>query len=190
MLGSGKGGSIIGQLFRPDPTQAVARRLYEAVVAQARQPVFFAEWEVPDTIDGRFEMVTLHAHLVLRRLKDGGAETSPLAQALFDVMFADMDASLREMGAGDLGVGRRVKQMATGFYGRVAAYDAGLAGGDGVLGAALRRNLFGTVSPSSDSLAVMADYVTRTAATLARQPLERIAGGTVAFAAAKDGGGG
>ena len=59
-----------------------------------------------------------------------------------------------------------------------------------MLGAALRRNLFGTVSPSPDSLAVMADYVTRTAATLARQPLERIAGGTVAFAAAKDGGGG
>ena len=115
MLGSGKGASIIGQLFRPDPTQAVARRLYEAVVAQARQPVFFAEWGVPDTIDGRFEMVTLHAHLLLRRLKDGGAETAPLAQALFDVMFADMDASLREMGAGDLGVGRRVKQLATGF---------------------------------------------------------------------------
>ena len=186
MIGSARGGGIIGQLFRPDPTAAIARRLYEAVVAHARQPVFFAEWEVPDTIDGRFEMVTLHAHLVLRRLKDGGAETAPLAQALFDVMFADMDASLREMGAGDLGVGRRVKQMATGFYGRVAAYDAGLAGGDGVLGAALRRNLFGTVSPSQESLAAMADYVTRAAAALAHQPLDRIAGGTVAFTAAKD----
>ena len=190
MLGSGKGGSIIGQLFRPDPTQAVARRLYAAVVAQARQPVFFAEWGVPDTIDGRFEMVTLHAHLLLRRLKDGGPETASLAQALFDVMFADMDASLREMGAGDLGVGRRVKQMATGFYGRVAAYDAGLAGGTEVLAAALRRNLFGTVSPSPEALAAMADYVTRAAAALARQPLNQIAGGTVAFAAAKDGGGG
>src|SRR5689334_3427201 len=158
MIGSARGGGIIGQLFRPDPTAAIARRLYEAVVAHARQPVFFAEWEVPDTIDGRFEMVTLHAHLLLRRLKDGGAETAPLAQALFDVMFADMDASLREMGAGDLGVGRRVKQMATGFYGRVAAYDAGLAGGAAVLGAALRRNLFGTGAPAAESLASLADY--------------------------------
>jgi len=190
MIGSAKGGSIIGQLFRPDPAMAIARRLYEAVVAQARQPVFFAEWEVPDTVDGRFETVTLHMHLLLRRLKDGGPEATSLAQALFDVMFADMDASLREMGAGDLGVGRRVKQMATGFYGRVAAYDAGLAGGAAVLAAALRRNLFGTVSPSPESLAAMAHYVTRAAAALARQPLERIAGGTVAFAAAKDGGGG
>ena len=190
MIGSAKGGSIIGQLFRPDPIAAIARQLYEAIVAQARQPVFFAEWEVPDTIDGRFEMVTLHAHLLLRRLKDGGPGTASLAQALFDVMFADMDASLREMGAGDLGVGRRVKQMATGFYGRVAAYDAGLSDGAEVLAAALRRNLFGTVSPSPESLVAMVDYVTRAAATLTRQPLGRIAGGTVAFAAAKDGGGG
>lgn len=187
MIGSAKGGGIIGQLFRPDPTTAIARRLYDAVVAQARQPVFFAEWEVPDTVDGRFEMVTLHAHLLLRRLKDGGPGTASLAQALFDVMFADMDASLREMGAGDLGVGRRVKRMATGFYGRIAAYDAGLAGGAEVLAAALRRNLFGTVSPSPESVAATADYVMRAAATLARQPLDRIAGGTVAFAVAKDG---
>ena len=126
---------LIGQLFRPDPTSAVARRLYEAVVAQARQPVFFAEWEVPDTVDGRFEMVALHAHLLLRRLRDGGP-AADLAQALFDVMFADMDASLREMGAGDLGVGRRVKQMATAFYGRMAAYDAGLASSETRAGAA------------------------------------------------------
>ena len=183
MIGSAKGGGIIGQLFRPDPAMAIARRLYEAVVAQARQPVFFAEWEVPDTVDGRFETVTLHMHLLLRRLKDGGPETTSLAQALFDVMFADMDASLREMGAGDLGVGRRVKQMATGFYGRVAAYDAGLPSNGTVI-------VFGTVSPSPESLAAMAHYVTRAAAALARQPLERIAGGTVAFAATKDGGGG
>ena len=189
MIGSAKGSGIIGQLFRPDPSTAIARRLYEAVVAQARQPVFFAEWEVPDTVDGRFETVALHAHLLLRRLTDGGVETASLAQALFDVMFADMDASLREMGAGDLGVGRRVKQMATGFYGRVAAYDAGLAGGAGVLAAALRRNLFGTVSPSPEALAAMADYVRQSVAALARQPLERIAGGTVAFVAAKGDGG-
>ena len=187
MIGSAKGGNLFGRLLRPDPTAATARRLYEAVVAQARQPAFFAGLEVPDTIDGRYEMVALHAHLLLRRLKDGGGGTADLAQALFDVMFADMDASLREMGAGDLGVGRRVKQMATGFYGRVAAYDAGLAAGGDVLAQALRRNLFGTVTPSAAAVAAMADYATRTAALLAGQPLERLAGGMVAFGPAPAG---
>ena len=187
MIGSDKGGNLIGRLLRPDPNAATARRLYEAIVAQARQPVFFAELEVPDTIDGRYEMVALHAHLLLRRLKDGGAATAGLAQALFDVMFADMDASLREMGAGDLGVGRRVKQMATGFYGRVAAYDAGLADGGDALGRALRRNLFGTVTPSAAAVQVMADYAGRTASLLAVQPLERLAGGAVSFAPVRTG---
>jgi cytochrome b pre-mRNA-processing protein 3 len=163
------------------PPEEPARRLYEALVAQSRLPCFYVEAEVPDTVDGRFEMLALHAHLVLRRLKDGGAETAPLAQALFDLMFVDMDASLREMGAGDLGVGKRVKRMATGFYGRVAAYDAGLAQGPATLAAALRRNLFGTVSPSEAALATMAGYMQAVAARLAAQPLGRLGEGTVDF---------
>jgi cytochrome b pre-mRNA-processing protein 3 len=190
MIGSAKGGNLIGRLFGPDPTAAIARRLYEAVVAQARQPAFFAELEVPDTVDGRFEMVALHAHLLLRRLKDGGPATADLAQALFDVMFADMDASLREMGAGDLGVGRRVKQMAAAFYGRMAAYDAGLASSDDALARALRRNLYGTVAPSESSLSAVADYMRGVAARLARQSLERLSGGEVELGPAGPGGAG
>ena len=100
-----------------------ARLLYAAVVARAREPVFYTRFRVPDSLDGRFDMIALHAFLVLRRLKEEGADGAALGQALFDVIFSDMDRSLREMGAGDLGVGRRVKRMARGFYGRIAAYD-------------------------------------------------------------------
>ncbi|MFO1057000.1 MAG: ubiquinol-cytochrome C chaperone family protein [Dongiaceae bacterium] len=168
------------------PAAEPARRLYEAVVAQSRQPVFFLEGEVPDTVDGRFEMVALHAHLLLRRLKEGGAETAELAQELFDLMFVDMDHSLREMGAGDLGVGRRVKQMATGFYGRIAAYDAGLAEGPASLASALRRNLFGTVaSPSEAAVGGMAAYMRAVAARLAAQPVARLCQGAVDFGPAE-----
>jgi cytochrome b pre-mRNA-processing protein 3 len=105
-----------------------------------------------------------------------------LAQSLFDAAFADMDASLREMGAGDLGVGRRVKQMATGFYGRAAAYEEGLAGA-AELEEALRRNLYGTVDPAPAALAAMARYLRIAAESLASQPLAALREGRVEFPA-------
>jgi len=181
MSPSSRRGGRIGRLFRPDSQAAGARQLYAAAVAQARHPFFFTAAEVPDTLDGRFEMVALHTYLLLRRLKDGGADASMLAQAVFDAMFDDMDASLRELGAGDLGVGWRVKRMASGFYGRVAAYDAGLAAGQAVLAAALRRNLFGTTKPSDEAVQRMADYVVAVVGRLARQSLSALASGRVDF---------
>ncbi len=139
---------------------------------------------MPDTLDGRFELIALHVHLILRRLRADRARTGRLAQDVFDAMFADMDGSLREMGAGDLGVGPRVKKMARNFYGRVAAYDDGLDGAAGVLEDALRRNLYGTLeAPDEAAVAAMAGYVRREAATLADTPLETIERGEVAFGA-------
>ena len=122
----------------------VAARLYERLVEQARRPGFFRDLQIPDSLDGRFEMIALHVFLVLHRLKASGADTRTLAQALHDHFFADMDRCLREMGAGDLGVGKRVKRMAEGLYGRIPAYEAAL-GDDDAAAAALRRNLFGTL---------------------------------------------
>src|SRR5207248_6769533 len=129
----------------------------------------YASGGVPDSIDGRFEMIALHDYLVLRRLRGKGSEAERLAQAVVDALFADLDASLREMGAGDLGVGRRVKAMATAFYGRLAAYEAGEKAGD--LAGAFRRNLFGTVTPTTEQLGAMVRYVERASAALAAQPL-------------------
>ncbi len=143
-----------------------ARSLYGAVVAQSRLPEFYRGGGVPDTLDGRFELISLHNHLLLRRLKRDG-EAAALAQALFDVMFADMDESLREIGVGDLSVGRRIKQMAQAFYGRIAAYDAGLdEAGDAALEAALLRNLYGTLASPPESVSAMAGYVRKAAAAL------------------------
>lgn len=164
-----------------------ARQLYDAAVQQARRPVFYTDLGVPDSLDGRFELIALHVYLVLRRLKDGQAEARGLAQALFDAMFADMDNSLREMGAGDVGVGPRVKRMAQGFYGRIAAYDAGLAGSDGELAQALRRNLYGTVAePEAAAVTAMTAYVRRAAASLRGQSLSDLSRGRVTFAAVHD----
>jgi cytochrome b pre-mRNA-processing protein 3 len=158
-------------------------RLYQAIVAQARTPEFYARLGVPDTVDGRFDMIALHLFLVLRRLKAEGEGGRDLAQALCDRFFDDLDRSLREMGAGDLGVGRRVKAMAKAFYGRVAAYEAALNGEEAVLGDALRRNLFGTVTPTSQAIAAVSRYVRRQAAALADQPAESLAAGIVEFGA-------
>lgn len=173
--------SLLDRGNRRDPT---ARRLYEAAVAQARRPAFYTEMGVPDTLDGRFELIALHVYLVLRRLKAEDADAKDLSQAVFDAMFADMDSSLREMGAGDIGVGPRVKRMAQGFYGRIAAYDAGLAGSDGELAEALRRNLYGTLSEADQAaLQAMTAYLRRAAAALDGQSLDHLAAGRIDFPA-------
>lgn len=176
---------MLSRLFRRAPPVADAFPLYAAAVAQARQPVFYARLGVPDTVDGRFELVSLHVFLILQRLK-AAAEAAPFAQAVFDTMFADMDRNLREMGVGDLSVGKKVKAMAQGLYGRIAAYEAGLADGEAGLHAALRRNLYGTVAagtgPSADDLAVMAAYLRTCAHALAGQSLAELEQGRVSFA--------
>lgn len=161
--------------------------LYGALVAQARRPGFYANAGVPDTVDGRFEMIVLHCFLFLHRLRGEGETAKRLGQQLYDAMFADMDRSLREMGVGDLSVGKHVKRMAQGFHGRIAAYEAGLdAADDGVLEAALSRNLFGTVSPTPEHKRAMAAYLRREAAFLAAQGSGELIAGKVSFGAPPD----
>lgn len=169
------------RFFRRSPHQTAARALYDAVVAQARRPAFYQSGGVPDTVDGRFDLIALHAFLVMRRLKDEGQDARDLSQSLFDIMFADMDQSLREMGVGDMGVGPKVKRMAKAFYGRVAAYDQGLAEGDAVLAAALRRNLFRKTEPMEAQVAAVAAYMRREDAALAAQELAALMDGRVVF---------
>lgn len=172
---------ILSRLFRSGaPSRAIG--LYRAIVIQARQTVFYSVHGVPDSVDGRYEMIALHVFLVLQQLKASGE--GGLAQDLFDTMFADMDQSLREMGAGDLGVGRRVRAMAEGLYGRIAAYEAGLAGNDETLAAALRRNLYGTVSgpgPDGAALSALCRYVREAAALLRAQTAPALSAESLRF---------
>jgi cytochrome b pre-mRNA-processing protein 3 len=137
---------ILG-LFRKRGNAAIVDGLYLAVAEASRRPVFFADWGVPDTVEGRFEMLTLHVVLVLRRLKSLPPPADDLAQDLVDAVFAQFDRALRELGVGDLTVPKRMKTMASAFYGRAKAYEDAYAD-DGRLAAALARNLFGPGEPS------------------------------------------
>jgi cytochrome b pre-mRNA-processing protein 3 len=132
---------ILERLFRRKPKPAAA--LYDVIVAAARHPHFFVDLNVPDTLDGRFDLIVLHLYLVLDRLRDV-AETE--RQNLIDYFFMDMDRSLREMGVGDLSVGKKVRVMAEAFYGRMLAYQAAVEQGDPALAVALERNVYAGVS--------------------------------------------
>jgi cytochrome b pre-mRNA-processing protein 3 len=117
-------------------------RLYAAAIDVARRPDLFAKFGVKDDVDGRFDALALVVSLVMRRLKDLDKPGRELSQNLFDSMFADMDLSLREMGAGDLGVSKRVRIMAEAFMGRLEAYTSAIDNQDrAALAAALERNL-------------------------------------------------
>lgn len=167
--------------FRRQPFRDAADRAYGAIVSQARLPAFFTALGVPDTLDGRFELVCLHAFCFLRWLKAEGAAASALGQQVVDTMFADFDRSLREIGTGDLSVGRQVQRMAEAFYGRIRAYDDGLAGDDEALRSALERNVYGTATATPTQLERMAAYLRRETAALAAQPASSLLAGDIAF---------
>ncbi|MBL4666293.1 MAG: hypothetical protein JKY04_02860 [Sneathiella sp.] len=175
---------ILKNLFGRGKLLKVADALYTEIVRQARQPVFYLKASVPDTVDGRFEMISLHAFLVMRRLKNEDAEAEKLQQAVFDRMFTDMDHSIREIGVGDLSVGKRIKAMAEVFYGRIIAYETALDGGDESLETALERNHYGTLEKSPDRhiLEQMSDYVRRNDELLKAQPVADLKMGSVQFA--------
>ncbi|MCR9176124.1 MAG: ubiquinol-cytochrome C chaperone [Alphaproteobacteria bacterium] len=169
------------RFLSPGADKAAAEALYTAIVAQARHPHLYVELGVADDIDGRFEAVVLHMHLVLRRLgqdKSGAA----VAQALFDAMFHDMDRSLRAIGVGDMSVGKKVKQMGAAFYGRVGSYEAALSSGDRTaLADALARNVSGGGQMSETQAMAMAVYVERQVDALAEQPVSDLISGRVRF---------
>ena len=130
----------------------VGEKLYGEAVRVARLPVYYSDHGVADDVDGRFDMLSLIVALIMRRLKTAGDDGKELSQQLFDSMFADMDLSLREMGAGDIGVSKRVRVMAEAFMGRLESYVEALDKKDKeLLAEALSRNLF-RGDPSADPL--------------------------------------
>jgi cytochrome b pre-mRNA-processing protein 3 len=147
----------------PPVRGATIEAIYGMIVAQARLPQFYLRFGVPDTVNGRFDMVVLHLWMILARLRAEGAVGE--AQQLFDRFCDDMDANLREMGIGDLTVPKRMKKFGEAFYGRSGAYDAAIVAGEGELRAALARNVL--ASDHVAAAAPLANYVSRTVATLA-----------------------
>ena len=149
-------------------------------VEQARSPALYARLGAPDTVEGRFEMVALHAWLVMRRLK-GDAAAKKVSQCLFDAMFQNMDDSLRELGVGDLQVGKKIRKLAENFYGRIGAYEDAMKedAAEDALAKALSRNIF--EKEMTETAPQFADYVRRAEAALQSQPHSRIVGGIVVF---------
>lgn len=173
---------MFSHLFGRRTDERPVAALYRRIVAQSRQPHFYADLAVPDTVLGRFDMIVIHAFLVFRRLKQEDARAEAFCQALFDRMFADMDMSLREMGVGDLSVGKKVKALAKGFYGRVVAYERALeAPDDDALRAALLRNVYPPADPPEAAVATLAGYIRRQGELLAAQPVAAFLEGRAAF---------
>ncbi|WP_293867884.1 ubiquinol-cytochrome C chaperone family protein [uncultured Alsobacter sp.] len=170
---------MIFNLFRRRGNAAIVDGLYLAVAEASRRPAFYAGWGVPDTVEGRFEMLTLHVVLLLRRLKALPPPAGDLAQDLVDAVFAQFDRALRELGVGDLTVPKRMKTMASAFYGRAKAYEDAFAD-DGELAAALARNLFGPAEPAARGT-VAVQYVRSAAAALERTSFDDIVAARLSF---------
>lgn len=144
---------MLNLFSRSKERRIAAGAIYQALVTRSREPVFFERFAVPDTLDGRFDLLTLHAWLVLARLKDDAR----LSQVLVDTIFVGFDEALRELGAGDMGMGRRMKKFADAFYGRLKAYDA--ATDAAALETALVRNLYrGEAPPCAKAMAAYVEH--------------------------------
>jgi cytochrome b pre-mRNA-processing protein 3 len=167
--------------FRPRSQARSIRDLYGAIVAQARATGFYAAYGVPDTVEGRFELIVLHLVLLLRRLgRPGGEHGRGLGQDLFDAFCSDLDANLREMGVGDLAVPKAMRRFAEAFYGRQAAYLAALDSADEEdFEEALARNIYG--AGTDDRTARLAAYAQAAVQRLDAQQDDALVRGEVVF---------
>ena len=151
------------------PSTGTIETIYGMIVTQAREPLFYRDLGVSDTVNGRFDLLVLHMWMVLRRMKpiEAGADQSqPLfSQVLFDRFCEDMDANLREMGVGDTIVPKRMRAFGEAFYGRVAAYDLALSAGREPLALALCKNILN--GEQLDKARQLAVYVEAALADLA-----------------------
>jgi cytochrome b pre-mRNA-processing protein 3 len=151
-------------LKTPNPFEEPARRVYAVLLTRVRQPFFYETMEVPDSFTGRFDLLLAHVFLVIRRTLDA----KDFNQALFDVLFADMDQTLRERGIGDMGVPKHMKRMMKAFNGRMHAYHDAFAD-EGAFREVLRRNLYGSAEVSEAALERMSMYLKKMDAALQRQ---------------------
>ncbi len=176
------------RLRKADRHERAGFTLYSAAVAAARDPWFYTALGVPDTLDGRFDLIALHVFLLIHRLQDAPIPGPALAQAVFDAMFSDMDNNLREIGVSDLSIGKRVRAMWEAFHGRAKAYTSAILAADAdALADALARNVWRNAAPEG-AAASLARVVLAQTAHLATQPLETTAAGSARFLSAAEAG--
>ncbi len=175
--------SVVSRLFAPRPAKLAGRALFERAAERARTPELYRDGGVPDTVEGRFECYALHVDLVLHRLKGQGPEAAEVGQALFDRFLDNLDEGLRDMGVGDLSVGKKMRKLGEAIYGRMKGYDAALdavlsesgAATLAPLAALIGRVLFNAEdAPEGGPLAA---YAAACARALAAQPLDEVLAG-------------
>ncbi len=157
--------NMLSRIFTRRDDRAFVRPLYSAVVAHARQPHWYVAGGVADTIDGRFDMVSAVLALVLVRMENLGGEAAAASSILTEAFVEDMDGQLREMGIGDVIVGKHIGKMMSALGGRLGAYRASLSGAGGFADA-LMRNLYRDVAPAPAALAHVERELTALNATL------------------------
>ena len=182
--GENEANMILDRIFRPKPSVIAGRALYAACVQQSRTPRLYAEMATPDSVEGRFEVYTLHVVLILDRLVNQGSEAAKTSQGLFDAYTQSLDDALREMGVGDLTVGKKMRRLGEAFYGRVKNYHAALeklpATED--LKALVLRTVYADVeAPPVDELI---RYILKQRDALTAQPNETLVSGVVTWASA------
>ena len=170
-------------LFRSKRHERAGFTLYTKAVEAARDPYFYTTLGVPDTLDGRFDLVGVHVFLIIDRLRAAPAPAPAIGQAVFDAMFADMDFNLREMGVGDMSVAKRMKEMWEAFNGRAVTYAAALTAEPDTLPDALARNVWRGAAPAgaADALAAL---IRRDHAAMADIPLAQFIDGSMRFPSA------
>ena len=166
---------IFKRLFGPSPAQVRGEGLYAATALQARRPELYGALGAPDTTEGRFEVYSLHVALLLLRLKGQQGDVAETAQAVFDAYVKALDEALREMGVGDIVMGKRMRKLGEAVYGRMRSLETALAAQPdrAPLQALLERTVFAAAGEGVPrESAGLADYVARAADALAAQPLE------------------
>ncbi len=159
---------MLQNLFRTRPRERLGEPLYDLAVRQARDPAFYTALGVVDRIDARFELYTLHVLLLVMRLRDEGERGTEAAQALFDTYVSALDHALRELGVGDIAVGKKMRKLGEAMYGRMMAYEPPLRDDDAAaLAAGLARNVFESDDPAAGG--PLAAYALASRARLAAQ---------------------
>lgn len=174
---------MLKRLFKPRPVVAAGRALYAQTVAQSRTPTLYADLGAPDTPEGRFEIYSVHVYLLLERLKGQGPLAAETAQALFDTYVSALDHALRELGVGDLSVGKKIRKLGEAFYGRINSYETALAAlpDTAPLDALIGRTVYeGGEAPQAPAFRA---YVLKQREALALQSVDALCAGQVTWVA-------
>jgi cytochrome b pre-mRNA-processing protein 3 len=172
---------FLDRWLKPRPAKAAGAKLYASAVAQARSAIFYRDFGVRDSLEGRFELFSLHVIFLIERLKGQGDAAAETSQAVFDSYVKGLDDAFREIGVSDTAVGKKMKKLAGAFYGRLKAYDEAVATLPELAGVTdfLARTVF--EERGEGDLSALSSYVIKTREALAEQPLEGLLQGDVTW---------